>query len=261
MQLDRSSWLVYLAVLAAGIGIGWLTGLAASPVVATLLSAVTGAVVAVVAALGGIERTGGVAQETEGRHMHSWRVNPLPLAALMVGVVGGTMLGMLARNYHWFGSDVSSEVAKWAQLGVAPADVVDRLFEAQYPHLALTTTYTPTFYNEVNHWETLGLARADVVQRLFEKRHPADGLAPVPASPSESQAFAGSVLFSSGAAECESLLAAAAVAEVTQDGQVLVNALLSSTDAALRRLPSIVEDPEILRELVEEILCADGSSS
>jgi hypothetical protein len=39
-----------------------------------------------------------------------------------------------ARNYHWFGSDLSSELAKWEDADLANNAIARRLFELQYPY-------------------------------------------------------------------------------------------------------------------------------
>lgn len=255
---DASSWLVYLAVLATGIGIGWLIGLSVSPVVVTLLSTITGAAAAVIAALGGLEKPVG---SDEGSRFGFWRVNPLPLAALVAGIVAGSVFGLLARNYAWLGSDTAGEIAKWTRLGVAQEDVVDRLLEAKYPHLAFSTAYTATLNAEIDHWVALGMERSEVVQRLFDRRHPAN----IPPQTTDSWAVGpgdspsvGTFLYGAESDACRELLTAVTTARVREDDQVLVTAFESSPDSRFQQVPAIIGDPSVLPRLVEEVLCANG---
>ena len=88
------------AVLIAGLGIGWLTGLSVSPVVGTVLAGIMTAVAGVVA---------GVA--SAGTDAARQRVNAWPLAILVVGVAFGGPLGIVARSHNIFGDSLHVTVA------------------------------------------------------------------------------------------------------------------------------------------------------
>ncbi len=119
--------LMFASLLFVGFGVGWLLGLSTSPVVHIVISAVTGAIAAVVAAMSGVQ---GRAQ---------WSVSPVPTAILVAGVLIGSLLGMKARIDDWLGRDVGIDMGReadaWIQAGL-PLDrgtIVHRLFESQYP--------------------------------------------------------------------------------------------------------------------------------
>jgi hypothetical protein len=58
-----------------------------------------------------------------------WDVNPLPLAALVVGLVGGSVLGIYARNNNLLGPDISIAIHKWSRAGIPEEEIVNRLFD------------------------------------------------------------------------------------------------------------------------------------
>jgi multisubunit Na+/H+ antiporter MnhC subunit len=119
-----------LCVFLTGIGVGWLLGLSASPVVSIVITSVTGSAAAIVAALSGLNKE---AKEANTEGQRRLAIDPLPLAALVIGIVFGSIVGISARNHHWFGSDRSSEIEQWTKLGLVKEMVVSRLFEQLYP--------------------------------------------------------------------------------------------------------------------------------
>jgi len=114
---------IYSSLVWVGIGVGWLVGLSVTPVVSTVISAITAATATVVAAMSGFE----------GKPQ--WSVSPIPTALLVAGIVLGSTLGMKARNEDWWGQDMEREAQAWIQAGL-PLEkevIVQRLFESQYP--------------------------------------------------------------------------------------------------------------------------------
>lgn len=103
---------VYFALGVTGFGIGWLAGLSVSPVVSIVISSVLGTVAVLVAVVSGLEATStdGVTKTTV-RQFLGLHPNPWPITCLVIGLTLGSMVGIRARNYHWFGSDLSSELA------------------------------------------------------------------------------------------------------------------------------------------------------
>lgn len=112
-----------VALVVAGLGIGWLVGLSVSPVVSIVITSVTASAAAVVAAMSGLD---GEARAS------ALRASPLPLALLIVGMVGGSSLGLMARSQSWLSSDLSGEVRQWTDLGMDQKEVVNKLFAVHY---------------------------------------------------------------------------------------------------------------------------------
>jgi hypothetical protein len=130
---DRTG--VITALVVTGFGIGWLAGLAVSPVVSIVISSVLGTVAAVVAVLSGLEPTSTDGEKTATlRQFLGLHPKPWPIMWLVIGIAIGSMFGIRARNYHWFGSDLSSELAKWEDADLANNAIARRLFELQYPY-------------------------------------------------------------------------------------------------------------------------------
>lgn len=80
-----------LALLVAGLGIGWLTGLSLTPVIGTVLTSILGAV-------GGAAAGLTVLGSDKPKYHTSW-----PVALLIIGIAAGGPLGILARTNNLFG--------------------------------------------------------------------------------------------------------------------------------------------------------------
>jgi len=126
---------VPIVLVVTGFGIGWLAGLSVSPVVSIVMSSVLGTVAAVVAVLSGLEPASTDGEKTASfRQFLGLQPKPWPIMCLVIGIAVGSMVGIRARNYHWFGSDLSSELAKWEAADLANNPIARRLFELQYPY-------------------------------------------------------------------------------------------------------------------------------
>lgn len=210
----------YLLVI--GGGIGWLIGLSVSPVVSIVITSITGAAAAIIAALSGLQDKRDDVKEVNRlvTPVLRWNVDPLPLMILVLGILLGSIFGIKARNEGWLGTDLSIEVEKWTNAGLLNAgftkeEMVRRLFESRY------YTNTRTLGTEIVQNKSLDL---------------------------------GTVLFDSSSSECQTLITAAKMA----DDAVLKNALASSTISQLWMLPVIITDTATLKNVVEQVLCADG---
>lgn len=189
-----------------------------------------------------------------------WDINPLPLMLLVIGIAAGSILGMLARNNHWLGSDLSSEIKKWTDVGIAENDVVARLFEMNYPYSPYTRPYTQTMTwlgsdlnVEVKRWTDVGLPQDDVARRLFELEYPtvSPGKAStVPVTPIRSTG--GSILYTVDSALCMRLLN-----KITKEQfEELPEELRNSTVRQWQELPEIITNTITLANIVEKVLCA-----
>jgi hypothetical protein len=248
---------VIIALVVTGFGIGWLAGLSVSPVVSIVITSVTGVAAAVVTALSGLKEDPVDPKVKERRRLP--KIEVWPLAILLVGMLSGSTLGILARNNHLFGSDVTSEIQKWAAADVPKEAVVDRLFGATALYSPYTQPYTQTLQLEITRWTSLGIPKEQVVNRLFEQYFTTK-LSPstTAAVPPRLDERLGTYLFASNATECVSLLAAVKMASATSDDGLLIKALRNSTITQLQTLPDLVADPEILKLMVEQVLCADS---
>lgn len=246
-----------VALAAVGLGIGWLAGLSVSPVVSIIVTSVTGVGAAVVTTLSGLREETATTKPPEHRRLP--KIEVWPLAILIIGLLVGSTLGLFARNNHLFGSDVTSEMRKWQAVGVPQEAIVDRLFGATKLYSSYTQPYTQTLQLEITRWTSLGVPKEQVVDKLFERYFS------VNQTPSTTAAATlppderlGTYLFASDSTECTSLLAAVKMATATSDDELLVKALRNSTITQLHTLPDLIADPEVLKLMVEQVLCADG---
>jgi hypothetical protein len=106
---------------------------------------------------------------------------------------------------------------------------------------------------EVIKWTDEGLVdgsftKADLVRRLFES-HYYTNTKTIGTGPVQNNSL-GTVLFNSDSPECQRLIGAS----------TLANALRGSTVIQLRELPVVIADTLLLTEVVEKVICTDGSS-
>ncbi len=211
-------------LLITGMGIGWLIGLSVSPVVSIVITTVTASAATIIAALSGLEDKPDEGKEANRQKplLLRWNVDPLPLMLLVVGIFLGSLLGIKARNAGWLGTDLSIEVKKWTDEGL-----IDSNF-----------------------------TKADLVHRLFESQYYTNTTT-LAAKPGQVPLL-GTFLFNSSSSECQRLVAASTISSVKAD-DTLANALRGATVIQLRALPALITDPLVLAEVVEKVLCADGS--
>jgi hypothetical protein len=149
-------------------------------------------------------------------------ISAIPAAALIVGVVIGTSLGVIARTNEWLGADATRLVGKWQALGLEKKEVARKLFDNLYsPQLA------------AEHKKDEGDSKES----------------PDKSTDSPLRGVLHSTV-SIPAEECQ-------IYKV-RDGAELVNAMLRSREPRLRQLAAdLKEDPKTLKLLVRRLLCPD----
>jgi hypothetical protein len=123
------------AVALSGLAIGWIAGLSVSPVVSSILAALLGIGVAVVAALAGV-RTSRPQARTDEENANSKTfdptavVDPVPIAVFTVFVAIGASFGLYARSNYWLApSPFEAVVNQWISLGKTHDEAVNALFD------------------------------------------------------------------------------------------------------------------------------------
>lgn len=244
-----------LWLIVTGIGVGWLIGLSVSPVVSIVITSIVGSAAAIVAALSGLNEADQEESPKDKPYPIQRPINPMPLALLVLGMLFGSATGVLARNQHWLGSDVSGEVKKWTDFGLDRKEVLDTVYAAHYPLITNTIIPTETLAAELEWWVQLGMPREEATRRLFENRYSI--LSGTSNSTPPDTSSSGTFLFAIDAMTCTSLLAAAAMSTATGDETHLRQAMASSTVKQVRQLPDVVTDPKVLHEIVEQVLCIE----
>src|SRR5436190_10187174 len=87
------NWTSLLGCSLIGICVGWLIGLSMSPVLQSVLGALLALVVTIVAAGAGIK---------SDQSPQIPKINPWPMAVLMLGIAIAAPVGILAREWRWF---------------------------------------------------------------------------------------------------------------------------------------------------------------
>lgn len=99
IETYRSRWPQAIYVLIVGMGIGWLSGLSVSPVIAGVLTGIMGIAGGVVAGLKSIAKDGASAGSNKAAKT---QIDALPAALLVLGIALAAPLGIMARTYHVF---------------------------------------------------------------------------------------------------------------------------------------------------------------
>lgn len=103
-QQDRSIIGNGIALLICGLGIGWLLGLATTPVLSIVLTSVIAAVAAVAAVLMRLPKESSAkGPEPASKPASLARgATAIPLAIIVFGLAIGAPAGLTAREYRWF---------------------------------------------------------------------------------------------------------------------------------------------------------------
>jgi hypothetical protein len=134
-------------LLASGLGLGWLVGLSASPVIQTILASLVAIVVSVTSALAGLHPSDA---ETDAEHEDPPKegedarrkkvkkklpamLNPLPVMFMVIGLAGGASVGVYARANDWLGARTNSLVEEWKDTGLSAKEITTRVFDSLYP--------------------------------------------------------------------------------------------------------------------------------
>ena len=132
----------YFAVFVTGIAIGWLLGLSASPVLSIAVTSIMTLVSGLIAASMGLpEPVAHEKSQTENAKEDSWskvpsvrrfRVDPLPLMILMLGLCLGATIGVVARTHDLFGFDPDREAKKWKKTNLPEQEIYRTLFAENF---------------------------------------------------------------------------------------------------------------------------------
>lgn len=270
---NPSKLMVVTCLGMTGFGIGWLIGLSVSPVVSIVITSITGAAAAVVAALSGLhdQYTDGNVSERPSAQPLRWTVNPLPLALLMLGTVIGTLLGIPARNYNWLGSDLSAELQKWSAAGLDQKEVARRLFEIQYPYTpyvrskSLLHADLPAEYNAwLNATQALTNSTSmplydELTKRMLELEYPTtikSGALISTAPPTSNAVKANYGSFLSTGTSGADRTSSDCIDLKGKQGAALKTELRSTQWVTLT---AIITDEAKLEEIVQKVLCAGHS--
>lgn len=139
-------WQYLAAISSTGLGMGFLVGLSASPVVSALIGGIVSLAAGVVSALCGVRLDKGEGEESPAeespnlavasqKHGSAFtaHVNPLPIAFLVISIVLGSLVGLLARTQEWFAESTEHLVDKWQKsTGLSSEAIAVRLFASIY---------------------------------------------------------------------------------------------------------------------------------
>jgi hypothetical protein len=135
-----------IAISISGLGIGFLVGLSASPVVNGLIAGIVSLAAGIVSALCGVRLETSKPSEASGAENQNLdvasqssdsgsttRVTPVPIAFLVVSIVLGSILGIGARTQEWFAESPDHLAEKWQKsTGLSKEIIAQRLFNAIY---------------------------------------------------------------------------------------------------------------------------------
>jgi hypothetical protein len=160
---------VHACLLVSGMGVGWLIGLAVSPVLQIIVASVVALAVGIVGALAGLESGSKKEDESEPSRTTSSsykglvNIDPLPMSALISGLVIGASIGVYARTNELLGADPRRLVQRWSGAsGLDEASIKRRLFDQLYPPVGAAS---PSNREE--------MAKKDEEQKQAETRPPA----------------------------------------------------------------------------------------
>lgn len=179
-----------ISLVIIGIGVGWLTGLSISPVVAGLLSSIIGAVLVLAAILSGFSYG-----DNSSPIRIAGDVSPVPFALLMVGIIAGTSSGIWVRTHN--------------VLGVISAEKQDNSFTKLQEELTQLKKQEGTGEGEQKgKWEGLDIPLSDIAQRIIDKYYPKGGEVNKPAATDsvENKEKIGGLMAANAAPVCKDLL-------------------------------------------------------
>ena len=149
-----------ISMLIIGTGIGWLTGLSVSPVISAVITGIIGLSLTLVSVLSGLKQAAPSAEPQLPPQLKSnWNLNPVPIALLIIGIVIGTSLGITARTHNLLGNqaaelNVSAEIQKWQELGLEPKELAQRFFDLKYPPPSVSAQIETALQPQNNKTET-----------------------------------------------------------------------------------------------------------
>ncbi|MEG9435384.1 hypothetical protein JAO29_04300 [Edaphobacter sp. HDX4] len=138
-----------VALSICGVAIGWMIGLATSPVIERVLESILGIAGAVVATLAGIkvaakaesDSSSGINADaakieakTKVEPKSLIEINAWPVAMFCLLLAGGSSLGLMARARDWFRPDPNRFIGKWsASTKLKPEVLAKVLLGSEYP--------------------------------------------------------------------------------------------------------------------------------
>lgn len=130
----------------SGLGLGWLVGLSASPVIQTILTSLVAVVVSILSALAGLYPSGSSGEQGEPREAEAgtpraqrgWKslptiLDPVPVTSMVLGLALGASVGVYARANDWLAARTNYYVAEWKDTGLSPKEITTRVFDSLYP--------------------------------------------------------------------------------------------------------------------------------
>jgi len=91
----------YLALLITGVGIGFFLGLSESPLLSQILVPILTVIAGLLSILTGQKNIDG-SGEMGTKSVFNKRISPLPIMWIIIGMVVGSSVGLLAKNYDIF---------------------------------------------------------------------------------------------------------------------------------------------------------------
>jgi hypothetical protein len=104
-----------------------LAGLSLSPVLQTILASIVSAVVAIGALLSGLELH--PKEDAPVTLRGGPKLNPVPLALVVVGIAAGASAGVFARTNEWLGTRVQPAIERWRSTGYSDETLARRIFD------------------------------------------------------------------------------------------------------------------------------------
>ncbi|MBP7960548.1 MAG: DUF4229 domain-containing protein [Caldilineaceae bacterium] len=250
---NKTEMRLRISLFVIGFGIGWLTGMSASPVVNIVIAAIVG----VIAALSSGRGTKENADVTSGTASKVTTITLGQLAWVVGGIVIGTTVGLTVRTHNLFSAipgmqrntTTTLEVQTWAELTKLDEQVIaKRLFDNTYPYRDYKWEMSQADVQDaMEFWSSVGISSTTTAERLFALQYLADTAKPNPIEPTKETATFS--VFYSGASDstCESMRKNL----LRYDGNIQL---------ALRYTPqleilSIITDTVKLRTFVDDIVC------
>lgn len=119
------------SLVAAGVSVGWLTGMSVSPVVQGVVTALVGVITAVLAALAGLKASGREGQQPD--RLQKIVPSPIPIALAMTGIALGAALGVFTRTHAWLAPSTADTIEEWQAYDIQNSPVARRLFAQAHP--------------------------------------------------------------------------------------------------------------------------------
>jgi|GEM_PF-4878516 len=214
-QSGKSETGLRLALLVIGFGIGWLTGMSASPVVNIVIAAIVGVIAAFSPGRDAKETT----DITSGIIGKLGIMTFIQLAWVVGGIVIGTTVGLTVRTHNLLSTipgmprntALSMEVQTWAELTQLDENTIaKRLFANTYPYRDYSFEMSPDdVQGTIDFWSSTGISETLTAKRLFSLYYPSEATSPNPVTPKDktdiSADFLPSLLYGASGSVCQSL--------------------------------------------------------